>query len=123
MFNIDPGLACIICNFATTMSTIIEGHNAKVPNPTTPFNNPKQLEKTCNCRNKENCLKNYIYQATVTTANQNATYFGSCSTSFKARYNNHTPRSGTRKKPPTVNVQNVFGTTKIFIYLKQSLQY
>ena len=79
------------------MATIIKGHNAKVSNPTAPENNPNPPEKTCNCRKKENCplrgnclQNNVIYQATVTTANQKATYFGSCSTSFEARYNNHT---------------------------------
>ena len=50
----------------------------------------------CNCRSKENCpldgkcqTENVIYQATVISESSEMNYIGSCSTSFKLRYNDH----------------------------------
>lgn len=72
------------------IGTIIKNHNSNITNKETK-------EKTCNCRNKNNCplngeclTSNIIYKATVTTDNNTAHYIGSSETEFKTRYNNHT---------------------------------
>ena len=78
------------------MKTIIDGSN-KTLNKTSTLKK-EDNEKSCNCRQKNNCplegkcrAKNVIYQATVSnnTNNHVATYIGLCSTEFKTRYSNH----------------------------------
>ena len=53
--------------------------------------------KHCNCRVKANCPMNgkccessVIYKATLNTGEDEKVYYGSCATTFKARFNNHT---------------------------------
>ena len=52
--------------------------------------------KSCNCRVKANCPKNskcsessVIYKATLNTGEDEKVYYGNCSTTLKARFNNH----------------------------------
>jgi len=61
------------------------------------MNENENPARTCNCCRgtkcplNEECLKNCIvYQATLKSEKEQATYFSSCATTFKARYNNHT---------------------------------
>ena len=82
------------------MKTIITNHNKKIMNcETTNTNevNKTNNEKKCNCRNKNNCpLKEeclteaIVYKATVNTTQNSAVYLGSCESSFKTRFYNHT---------------------------------
>ena len=82
------------------MKTIINNHNKRIMNSEeikTNENNKTNNEKKCNCRNKLNCpLKEeclteaIVYKATVKTNQNSAVYLGSCETSFKTRFYNHT---------------------------------
>ena len=79
------------------MVSIIKRHNAKLTRPASGNFIPDTSEATCNCRNKNHCPLNgnctkscIVYQATITWWKQSNVYFGSCSTTFKARFNNHT---------------------------------
>ena len=79
------------------MASITKSHNAKLMKPASGNSISHTSEATCNCRNKDhsplngNCTKSCIvYQATITSGKQSNVYFGSCSTTFKARFNNHT---------------------------------
>ena len=72
---------------------IITSHNKKLMRGHT---DKKTSTKKCNCRNKKecplnnNCLEdNIIYQATITTENEEKTYVGSTGNSFKSRYGGH----------------------------------
>jgi len=76
------------------IASIIKSHSTKLTAPESMNENPAW---TCNCRRgtkcplNGECLKNCIvYQATFKSENKQATYFGFCATTFKARYNNHT---------------------------------
>ena len=87
------------------MASIIKSHNAKLMKPTSGNPIPHTSEATCNCRNKDHCPLNgnctkscIVYQATVTSGKQSNVYFGSCSTTFKARFNNHTSSFRHRSK-------------------------
>ena len=77
----------------TSMQQIIKSHNTEV------LKNATQTpqEKTCNCRQPENCplrgnclANDVIYQATVTSGENIVSYIGLASGEFKTRYNNHT---------------------------------
>ena len=79
------------------MTSIIKSHNAKLMKPASGNPILHTSETTCNCRKKDHCPLNgnctkscIVYQATVTSGKQSNVYFGSCSTTFKARFNNHT---------------------------------
>ena len=82
------------------MKTIINNHNKRIMNSETIETNEDNKtinEKKCNCRNKLNCpLKEeclteaIVYKATVKTNQNSAVYLGSCETSFKTRFYNHT---------------------------------
>ena len=79
------------------MASIIKSHNAKLVKPASGNSIPHTSEATCNCRNKDHCSLNgnctkscVVYQATITSGKQSNVYFGSCSTTFKASFNNHT---------------------------------
>ena len=61
------------------MASIIKSRNAKLMKPVSGNPVPHTSEATC-----------IVYQATVTSGKQSNMYFGSCSTTFKARFNNHT---------------------------------
>lgn len=76
------------------MAQVIKRHNNKILNQDQMTN-----EKQCNCRRKNECplkrsclKKNLVYQATVTSNNQNAkkVYIGMTEGEFKTRFNNHT---------------------------------
>ena len=76
------------------MAAIIKQHNSNVASPRKT--DETKLAENCNCRNKsncplnENCLKScLIYKATISSGNQRDLYYGSCSTAFKKRFNNH----------------------------------
>ena len=78
------------------MASIIKSNTAKLVKPASGNSIPHTSEANCNCRNKDhcplngNCTKNCIvYQATITSGKQSNVYFRSCSTTFKARFNNH----------------------------------
>ena len=80
------------------MRNIIEAHNKKLLNNNQGSKDNDTPKQMCNCRDKSNCPmegkcleKNIIYQATVTRTdnNNNETYIGLCSTTFKQRYANH----------------------------------
>ena len=79
-------------SYITTSNTkqIISSHNKKLLRKS---ENPKI--KKCNCT-KEPCpiegkcqTENVVYQATVQSENDEQTYVGLTSTSFKARWSNH----------------------------------
>ena len=97
------------------MKTIISSHNSKIIRKS----GAPSVERTCNCRKKENCplegkclVDNLIYQATITptptqnpnppgtptsTQTQNLTYIGLTSTTFKERLGNHKKSFNHRK--------------------------
>ena len=73
------------------MKKIVNSHNQKILN-----NSEKEKsEKTCNCTKSPcpvqgKCLTdNVVYQATVTTENEEQTYIGMAATTFKLRLANH----------------------------------
>ena len=81
------------------MKSIINNHNKKILQKDVSNNDicSKNNTKKCNCRNKVNCPLNneclteaIVYKATVNTDQETATYIGSCESSFKTRYYNHT---------------------------------
>ena len=85
------------------MASIIKSHNAMKPASANSI--PVTSEATCNCRNNDhyplngNCTNSCIvYQATITSGKQSNIYFGSCSTTFKARFINHTSSFRHRSK-------------------------
>ena len=74
---------------------IIDQHNKRILSQEAR----KENSRLCNCRNANNCplsgkclQESLVYQATVTTANDNkkATYVGLTEGQFKYRYDNHT---------------------------------
>ena len=72
------------------MNALISQHNKSILNQQSP------IDYGCNCRVKCDCpldgkckTDNVIYQATVTTNDNEIDYIGSTSTTFKARYNDH----------------------------------
>ena len=74
------------------MDNIIKAHNTQILNSDAT----KQIESTCNCRNKETCplpqkctIENVVYQAKVTSTNSTKFYIGLTSTTFKSRYDQH----------------------------------
>ena len=78
------------------MKNIINSRNRKLLNNANKNNNDE--EKTCNCRNKNECPMNnkcltesIVYKATVSTdeGNDKKVYIGSCESTFKTRYSNH----------------------------------
>ena len=72
------------------MAAIIKQHNSNVTNPRKT--DETKLAENCNCRNKFNCPLNgncRIYKAAISSGNQRDVYYGSCSTAFKKRFNNH----------------------------------
>ena len=87
----------ISCSCMPNMASIIKSRNAKLMKPVSSSSIPVTNEATCHCRNKDhcplngNCMKSCIvYQATITTGKQSNVYFGFCSRTFKARFNNRT---------------------------------
>ena len=73
------------------MATRVKAHNNKITCQTTNNTN-----ETCNCRKKDDCplqgkctTTNIIYEAKVTTPNEEKTYIGLTATTFKARYTTH----------------------------------
>ena len=76
------------------MAALIKLHNSNVTNP--PKSDETKLAENCNCRNKSNCPLNgnclkscVVYKATISSGNKRGDYYGSCSTAFKKRFNNH----------------------------------
>ena len=76
------------------MAAIIKLPNSNVANPLKT--DKTKLAENRNCRNKfncslnEDCLKScLIYKATISSGNKSDNYYGSCSTAFKKRLNNH----------------------------------
>ena len=81
---------------------IIDNHNKRILHssysPYTKDNKDSTTNKTCNCRQKNNCPLNgnclrpsVVYQATVTRNDNNTseTYIGLTETGFKTRHRNH----------------------------------
>ena len=81
---------------------IIDNHNKRILHssysPYTKDNKDSTTNKTCNCRQKNNCPLNgnclrpsVVYQATVTRNDNNTseTYIGLTETDFKTRHRNH----------------------------------
>ena len=64
------------------------------------LNNTAEIEESCNCRNKNNCLldgkcltPNIIYEAQITSNQLNykqKIYIGTAETDFEHRFSNHT---------------------------------
>jgi hypothetical protein len=74
----------------SNMNNIIQAHNNKL------INHQKKEEPKCNCRRKEDCplpgkctIANIIYEAKISTTNEDKYYIGLTATSFKSRYANH----------------------------------
>ena len=87
------------------MASIIKSHNAKLTKPASGNSVSHTSEATCNCWNKDHCPLNdnctkscVVYQATIMLGKQSNMYFRSCSTTFKARFNNHTSSFRHRSK-------------------------
>ena len=73
------------------IGNIIKNHNNTVLNDET-----KEVQKPCNCRNKDNCplngdcqITSIVYKAEITSASSSNFYYGLCEGSFKKRYYNH----------------------------------
>ena len=82
------------------IETIIKTHNSSIINKE---NN--KTPDTCNCRKKEECplpgkctIQNVIYEATVTTENDEKRYIGLTATPFKTRYSSHKSSFNNRDK-------------------------
>ena len=78
----------------TNMAAIIKLYNSNAANPRKT--DKTKLAENSNCRNKSNyplngnCLKScLIYKATISSGNRRNIYYGSRSTAFKKRFNNH----------------------------------
>ena len=98
-----------ICNRSTlkisyscmnNIETIIKTHNSSIINKE---NN--KTPDTCNCRKKEECplpgkctIQNVIYEAKVTTENDEKRYIGLTATPFKTRYSSHKSSFNNRDK-------------------------
>ena len=78
----------------SNMAAVIKSHNFNVAHP------PKTVEtkpaENCNCRNKSNCLLNgnclkncLVHKTTILYETKRDDYYGSGSTAFKKRFNNH----------------------------------
>ena len=87
------------------MAFIIKSYNAKLMKSASGNSIPHTREAICNCRNKDHwpLNRNYtksciVYQTTITSGKQSNVYFGSCSTTFTARFNNHTSSFRHRSK-------------------------
>ena len=90
------------------MAAIIKLHNSNVTNP--PKTDETKLAENCNCRNKSNCPLNgnclkscVVYKATISSGNKRDDYYGSCSTAFKKRFNNHS--SSFRHQRPEKSIE------------------
>ena len=77
------------------IATIISKHNKKILSDDSKAS-PTPSVPPCNCRIKSSCplngeckRKSIVYKATISTGKSNKVYFGSCSTDFKTRFNNH----------------------------------
>ena len=82
------------------IETIINTHNSSIINKE---NN--KTPDTCNCRKKEKCplpgkctIQNVIYEAKVTTPNEDKRYIGLTATSVKTRYSAHKASFNNRDK-------------------------
>ena len=82
------------------IETIIKTHNSSIINKE---NN--KTPDTCNCRKKEECplpgkctIQNVIYEAKVTTENDEKRYIGLTATPFKTRYSSHKSSFNNRDK-------------------------
>ena len=76
------------------MQAIINRHNKTLLAKKGNLNTTSS--KTCNCRVKADCplrgnclVKSIVYQATLESSDGPKIYYGSCSTTFKARFYNH----------------------------------
>ena len=76
----------------SNMSSFIKQHNRNIL-----FSPPNSEKRSCNCRNKDNCLLAgnclktcIIYRADVIKLNQRHIYYGPSDREFKDRYNNDT---------------------------------
>ena len=90
LFN--PNTVKLSYSCMSNMSSFIKEHNSNILS--SPTNTE---ERSCNCRNKENCpldgscLKTCIvYRADVIKHNGTHIYYGASDGEFKFRYNNHT---------------------------------
>ena len=79
------------------------------------MNGKDNSQQTCNCRVRENCSlngeclkKNIVYQATVTSNqdNREETYIGMSENIFKTRYNNHKTAFKYRDKRTATELSN-----------------
>ena len=75
----------------SSMYSVIRPHNYKVLSTT------ENVDRLCNCRNKENCLLDgkclqtcIVYKADVITNKDSHIYYGASDGEFKSWYNNHT---------------------------------
>ena len=82
------------------IETIIKTHNSSIINKE---NN--KTPDTCNCRKKQECplprkctIQNVIYEAKVTTENDEKRYLGLTATPFKTRYSSHKSSFNNRNK-------------------------
>ena len=85
------------------MERIIDAHNKKILQKTTP------AADNCNCKNLENCplsgncrTKNILNKADVTSKQESNVYIGLCETEFKTRYNNVNLRVLVEKFTPRI---------------------
>ena len=88
----NPNTVKLSYSCMSNMSNFIKQHNSNILSSPT-----KAEERSCNCRNKDNCpldgscLKTCIvYRADVIKHNGTYIYYGASDGEFKFRYNNHT---------------------------------
>jgi hypothetical protein len=82
----------------SNVKTVISNHNAKVLSKQTERPTTEQREKTCNCRESNDCplegnclARSIVYEARVTTEDDGKVmnYIGMTANDFKERYRNH----------------------------------
>ena len=85
------------------MEKLTKAHNNKLINK----NNNHTTQPRCNCRNKDDCplpgkctSQNIVYQATVTSQNEEKIYVGLTSNTFKTRYSTQKQLYSSREKTP-----------------------
>ena len=82
------------------MENVIRQHNSRILRDPPPAS-----ERNCNCRKPDECPLNgeclssdIVYKAVIKTDQDSKEYIGSCSTTFKLRYDNHKSSLANRKK-------------------------
>ena len=94
---------------------IINSHNKRLLNP------PAETNISCNCRRKNECpldgqcqIREIVYSAEVTTADQSKVYYGLTSRDFKSRYYEHKQAIKNKNSPRATELSNLFFHLDLF---------